>query len=202
MLGLYIVGRPDAELRQLENAIVVERRTNQLRIISTEYLLSLAEMRSEYGVAHEEILTVLRPSGPRIDPIVDLITRHSTCGSTFKTRSTYKANLMKVEICSSCRPFFTRKQSCSTRPDTWSTFSAIREGRPSRASGQGQEVTMLSSPCGRGVICRRGLALAATQVKFGARNCGGVRVPALSPQFIAHPYDSAIPGARTCYAPR
>jgi hypothetical protein len=75
VLGLYIVGRPDAELRQLENAIVVERRTNQLRIISTEYLLSLAEMRSEYGVAHEEILTVLRPSGPRIDPIVDLMAR-------------------------------------------------------------------------------------------------------------------------------
>lgn len=74
-LGLYVVGRPDAELRQLENAIVAERRTHQLRIISTEYLLSLAEMRSEYGVSHEEILTVLRPSGPRIDPIVDLMAR-------------------------------------------------------------------------------------------------------------------------------
>ncbi len=74
-LGLYVVGRPDAELRQLENAIVAERRTHQLRIISTESLLSLAEMTSEYKVAHEEILSLLRPSGPKIDPIVDLIAR-------------------------------------------------------------------------------------------------------------------------------
>ncbi len=74
-LGLYVVGRPEAELRQLENAIVAERRTHQLRIISTESLLSLAEMMSEYKVPHEEILALLRPSGPKIDPIVDLMTR-------------------------------------------------------------------------------------------------------------------------------
>lgn len=74
-LGLYVVGRPDAELRQLENAIIAERRTHQLRLISTESLLSLAEMMSEYKVAHEEILALLRPSGPKIDPIVDLMAR-------------------------------------------------------------------------------------------------------------------------------
>jgi hypothetical protein len=74
-LGLYVVGRPDADLRQLENAIIAERRTHQLRIISTESLLSLAEMTSEYKVAHDEILALLRPSGPKIDPIVDLMAR-------------------------------------------------------------------------------------------------------------------------------
>jgi len=74
-LGLYVVGRPDAELRQLENAIFAERRTHQLRIISTDSLLVLAEMRSEYKVAHEEILSLLRPSGPKIDPFVDLMAR-------------------------------------------------------------------------------------------------------------------------------
>jgi hypothetical protein len=74
-LGLYVVGRPDAELRQLENAIVAERRTQQLRIISTESLLSLAETASEYKVTHEEILSLLRPSEPKIDTIVDLISR-------------------------------------------------------------------------------------------------------------------------------
>lgn len=74
-LGLYVVGRPDTELKQLENAIIAERRTHQLRIISTESLLSLAEMMSEYKVAHEEILALLRPSTPKIDPIVDLIAR-------------------------------------------------------------------------------------------------------------------------------
>ena len=74
-LGLYVVGRPDAELKQLENAILAERRTHQLRIISTESLLSLAEMMNEYKVTHEEILSLLRPSGPKIDPIVDLMAR-------------------------------------------------------------------------------------------------------------------------------
>jgi hypothetical protein len=74
-LGLYVVGRPDADLKQLENAIIAERRTHQLRIISTESLLTLAEMMSEYKVAHEEILALLRPSTPKIDPIVDLMAR-------------------------------------------------------------------------------------------------------------------------------
>ncbi|HUI44284.1 MAG TPA: 50S ribosomal protein L31 [Terriglobia bacterium] len=32
------------------------------------------------------------------------------CGSTFKTRSTYKGDLLHLEICSSCHPFFTGKQ--------------------------------------------------------------------------------------------
>ncbi len=74
-LGLYIVGRPDSELRQLENAIVGEKRTDQLRIISTTSLLSLVELMNKYTIVHEEILSLLRPSGPKIDPIVDLITR-------------------------------------------------------------------------------------------------------------------------------
>lgn len=74
-LGLYVVGRPDAELRQIENAIIGEKRTNQLRIISTTSMLTLAELMHKYQIAHEEILALLRPSGPKIDPIVDLIKR-------------------------------------------------------------------------------------------------------------------------------
>ncbi len=74
-LGLYIVGRHDSELRQLENAIIAEKRTNQLRIISTKSLLSLVEMMNEFKIVHEEILALLRPSGPKIDSIVDLMAR-------------------------------------------------------------------------------------------------------------------------------
>lgn len=74
-LGLYVVGRPDPELRQLENAIVGEKRINQLRTISVESLLSLAELMNEYDVNHDDILAVLRPSGPKIDSVVDLMTR-------------------------------------------------------------------------------------------------------------------------------
>ena len=32
------------------------------------------------------------------------------CGNTFATRSTYKGEEMRVEICSNCHPFFTGKQ--------------------------------------------------------------------------------------------
>lgn len=74
-LGLYVVGRPDAELRQIENAIVAEGRTHQLRMISVESLVSLAELMNDYDVSHEDVLAVIRPSGPTIDPIVDLMAR-------------------------------------------------------------------------------------------------------------------------------
>jgi hypothetical protein len=74
-LGLYVVGRPDPEIRQLENAILAEKRTHQLRIISVDSLLSLAEMMNEYDIGHEDILAVIRPSGPTIDSVVDLMAR-------------------------------------------------------------------------------------------------------------------------------
>jgi hypothetical protein len=73
-MGLYVVGKPDANLQQLDNAIVAEKRTDQLRILSVESLLALADMASGYDVGHGDILALLRPSGPRIDPIIDLIT--------------------------------------------------------------------------------------------------------------------------------
>jgi len=74
-LGLYVVGRPDPGIQQVENAIIAEKRTHQLRIISAESLLSLAEMMHEYDVSHEDILALIRPSGPKIDTIVDLLAR-------------------------------------------------------------------------------------------------------------------------------
>lgn len=74
-LGLYVIGKPDPELRQLENAIIAEKRTHQLRVISVESLLSLAEIMSEYDVTHNDVLVMLRPSGPGIDALADLIAR-------------------------------------------------------------------------------------------------------------------------------
>jgi hypothetical protein len=72
-LGLYVVGRPNPELRQLENAIIAEKRTAQLRVVSVDSLLSLAEMMDEFDVSHKDILSILRPSGPMIDPLVNLM---------------------------------------------------------------------------------------------------------------------------------
>ena len=47
---------------------------------------------------------------PNIHPDYHEVTVHCACGSAFQTRSTFKGNLVKVEICSSCHPFFTGKQ--------------------------------------------------------------------------------------------
>jgi hypothetical protein len=74
-MGLYVIGNPDPEVKQLRNAIVAESRTDQLRTVSIEALLSLAELLSEYDVNHEDALAVVRPSGPSIDPIANLMAR-------------------------------------------------------------------------------------------------------------------------------
>jgi hypothetical protein len=73
-LGLYVIGRPDPEARHLETAIIGEKNIGRLRIISIESLVSLAEMMSVYDVRHEDILAILRPSTPLVDPVVSIIT--------------------------------------------------------------------------------------------------------------------------------
>ena len=74
-MGLYVIGRPDPDVCHLENSIVAEKNTGRLRIISIESLVSLAEMMSDYDVTHEDVLAILRPSAPLIDPIVSTMTR-------------------------------------------------------------------------------------------------------------------------------
>lgn len=74
-LGLYVIGKPDPDLGQLQNAIIAEKRMNQLRIISLESLLLLAELMSQYDIKHEDILSLLKPSGPSMDSLVDLMSR-------------------------------------------------------------------------------------------------------------------------------
>ncbi len=44
-----------------------------------------------------------------IHPTYDAVNVVCACGSTFATRSTHKGDL-RVEICSSCHPFFTGRQ--------------------------------------------------------------------------------------------
>jgi len=45
-----------------------------------------------------------------IHPEYHRVTVHCACGHTFETRSTAKGELIRVEICSQCHPFFTGKQ--------------------------------------------------------------------------------------------
>ena len=45
-----------------------------------------------------------------IHPNYREITVACACGNTFKTRSTYKSDVLHLEICSRCHPFYTGKQ--------------------------------------------------------------------------------------------
>jgi len=80
-LGLYVIGRPDPDIKQLENSIIAEKLSGQLRIISVSSLLSLAELMSDYDVTHQDILSVMQPSRPTVDPVVDLMSK-LVAGST------------------------------------------------------------------------------------------------------------------------
>ncbi len=45
-----------------------------------------------------------------IHPAYHEITVTCSCGNTFQTRSTTKADSIAVDVCSSCHPFYTGKQ--------------------------------------------------------------------------------------------
>jgi large subunit ribosomal protein L31 len=45
-----------------------------------------------------------------IHPNYHEVTAVCACGNTFRTRSTYKNDVLHLEICSACHPFFTGKQ--------------------------------------------------------------------------------------------
>jgi large subunit ribosomal protein L31 len=45
-----------------------------------------------------------------IHPNYHQVTVVCACGNAFKTRSTYKSDVLHLEICSKCHPFFTGKQ--------------------------------------------------------------------------------------------
>lgn len=72
-LGLYVYGRFDAATSQLENAIIVEGRREQLRVVSVQALVKILELKEEYNLAHNTILGLLLPAPVKVDAIVNLI---------------------------------------------------------------------------------------------------------------------------------
>lgn len=74
-LGLYVFGRPDAGLEQLEGAIVYGGHTQRLRIATVDDILSLAELVQEDLITRDEALALLRPTGVRVSTVVGLLNR-------------------------------------------------------------------------------------------------------------------------------
>lgn len=74
-MGLYVVARTDAQLTQLANSILAEKRTHQLRIATVETVLSLAELVQDGHVTPDEAVGLLRPAGVFVADTVQLLTR-------------------------------------------------------------------------------------------------------------------------------
>lgn len=72
-LGLYVVGRLEASLRQLTDSIMAQKLTHQLRVAPVDTILSLLELMEDVDLMHEEVLAILRPGGPVIDEIVKVL---------------------------------------------------------------------------------------------------------------------------------
>lgn len=74
-LGLYIVTDSGVDLGHLEKSISSEPNAHPLRIIKPESVLALARLRLGGHLAHDDILTLLRSTSPRLDPLVEMVAR-------------------------------------------------------------------------------------------------------------------------------
>lgn len=75
VIGLYVYAKFDPQVKQLEHAIIAEKRTQELRVGSVDAVLSLAELIREEIITHDEALAILWPSGVWIDDTVGLLQR-------------------------------------------------------------------------------------------------------------------------------
>lgn len=74
-LGLYILGRSDPGITQLEHSIIGQKRSGQLRVATVETILSLAELRQDDFISLDEAVALLKPTTVRVDDIVGILTR-------------------------------------------------------------------------------------------------------------------------------
>jgi len=75
VIGLYVYAKSDPQVKQLEHAIIAEKRTQELRVGSVDAVLSLAELIREEIITHDEAQAILWPSGVWIDGTVGLLRR-------------------------------------------------------------------------------------------------------------------------------
>ena len=71
-----------------------------------------------------------RPMEPKLHPELHDVLVHCACGVTWNTRSTKKE--LRIEICSSCHPFFTGKQKLV---DSAGRVERFRKRYEKKASG-------------------------------------------------------------------
>ncbi len=73
---------------------------------------------------------------PGIHPDYHAVTVHCACGNNFHTRSTMKGDMLRVEICSNCHPFFTGKQKLVDTAGRVERFNKKYANVPAAASAK------------------------------------------------------------------
>jgi hypothetical protein len=76
-LGLYVVAHPDLQVNHLEKAILDEKQTHQIRLITPESLYTLTVLQRSGQLSQQDVLTLLRSSSPAADWLVELVSRLS-----------------------------------------------------------------------------------------------------------------------------
>lgn len=77
VIGLFVYARKDAKVQQLQNGILADKRTQELRIASVDAVVSLTELIRQDLIAHDEAIDILWPSGVWVDDTVKLLQRIS-----------------------------------------------------------------------------------------------------------------------------
>ena len=77
-IGLYVFGKQNTALEQLEGAIVHGGYAQRLRLSTVDDILSLAELVQEGLLTRDESLSLLRPVGVRVGSTVQLLKRVAT----------------------------------------------------------------------------------------------------------------------------
>jgi hypothetical protein len=80
VIGLYVYARRDSKIQQMQQAIIADKRTQELRISSVDAVLSLAELIRQEIITVDEALAILWPSGVWIDDTVSLLQRVAAVG--------------------------------------------------------------------------------------------------------------------------
>jgi len=75
VLGLYIFGRSESGMKQLADSIRGQNRAHELRIATTEAVLSVADLVQGGHLSTTEAVTLLNPAGVIVDDIVGLLAR-------------------------------------------------------------------------------------------------------------------------------
>jgi len=74
-MGLYVFGKPERGISQLEAAISHGGHAHHLRIATVDDILTLAELVQQNLLSLEEALTLLRPTGVRVGATVQILQR-------------------------------------------------------------------------------------------------------------------------------